>query len=97
MKLADIISEEEFPTASDGFDSMSADNQNAAATDCSRDIHHKEKTRILKIGRGENFKKAKGIIANALADARKADAENIDTPQEPGDAGYNSALNMRLT
>ncbi len=98
MKLSDILNEEEFASPTDLIDHMSADNQdeNREVGDEARDLTHKDKAKILKIGRGTNFKKAMQIVANARTDARLADAENEDTPHTTG-GNYDTASNMRLT
>ncbi len=95
MKLSELH-EENMP-AEDGFDPMQVadDNDDSAAGHGARDIAHKEKLKILKVGRGDNFKKAKSIAANAKADARAVDAENEDTPHVTG--GNIPFNNMRLT
>lgn len=97
MKLSELCITEENLPAEDGFDTMQVadDNDESAAGHGARDIAHKEKLKIMKIGRGDNFKKAKSIVANAKADARAADAENEDTPHTTG-ATFQS-MNMRLT
>ena len=96
MKLSELH-EEEFPSATDGFDHMHADNldQSREVGGEARDLTHKDKAKIMKIGRGDNHKKAKSIAAMAKANAREADAENEDTPHTTG-ATFQS-LQMRLT
>ena len=58
MKLSDILSEEEYASPTDAIDHMAADNQdeNREVGDDARDIAHKDKAKILKIGRGNNHK-----------------------------------------
>ena len=96
MKLSELH-EEELPSGSDGLDSMHADNldHDQEVGQSARDLTHKDKAKIMKRGRGDNFKKAKSIVANAKADARATNAENEDTPHTTG-ATFQS-LNMRLT
>ena len=98
MKLSELyIKEEETISAEDGYDRMQvADDQDEAGTGA-RDIAHKEKLKIMKIGRGENFKKAKSIVANAKADARATDVDSDDTPMSSGLTGGIEYNNMRLT
>lgn len=97
MKLSELhINEEETADMSDMYNGIdnTADENSEVGLDA-RDITHKDKAKIMKIGRGENFKKAKSIAANAKADARATDAENEDTPHTTG-ATFQS-MNMRLT
>jgi hypothetical protein len=97
MKLSDILNEEEFASPTDGIDSMNADNldKNKEVGTEARDIAHKEKSKIMKIGRGDNHKKAKSIAGMAKAKAREADAESSDTPHQSPMGGY-SPNNFRL-
>ena len=98
MKLSELLGEEEYASPTDAVDHMAADNldQDKEVGNETRDVTHKDKAKIMKIGRGNNFKKAKAIAANAKADARAVDAENIDTPDESR-VGASGSLNMRLT
>jgi len=96
MKLSELH-EGEFASPTDGFDHMAADNQDEdreVGQDV-RDLTHKDKSRIMKRGRGDNHKKAKSIAANARSDARQTDAESSDTPHQSPMGGYSSD-NFRL-